>query len=51
MLAAVRGKLIDPKERIADMDRMGIDVQAISPAPFQYYYWTNAEVVARRRAA
>lgn len=44
MLAAIRGKLVDPKQRLADMDRMGIDVQAISPAPFQYYYWTEPEV-------
>jgi aminocarboxymuconate-semialdehyde decarboxylase len=27
--------------RIRDMDRMGIDVQAISPAPAQTYYWTE----------
>lgn len=44
MLAGIRHKLVDPKERLADMDRMGIDVQAISPAPFQYYYWTDSEV-------
>ncbi|MPZ73593.1 MAG: amidohydrolase family protein [Nitriliruptorales bacterium] len=34
-------KLTDPAERIADMDRMGIDVQALSVAPPQYYYWTD----------
>ncbi len=44
MLAGIRHKLIDPKERLADMARLGIDVQAISPAPFQYYYWTDPEV-------
>ena len=27
-----------PEERIEDMDRMGIDIQAISPAPRQTYY-------------
>ena len=26
-----------PEQRIADMDRMGIDLQAISPAPRQTY--------------
>ena len=29
--------------RLKDMDRMGIDVQAVSPAPFQYYYWTEPD--------
>jgi len=28
--------------RLKDMDRMGIDVQAVSPAPNQTYYWTDA---------
>ena len=27
--------------RLKDMDRMGIDVQAVSPAPNQTYYWTD----------
>src|SRR2546430_15308630 len=27
--------------RIADMDRMGIDIQAVCPAPQQTYYWTE----------
>lgn len=34
-------KLTDPEERLADMDRMGIDVQALSVAPPQYYYWAD----------
>ncbi|MDO6415321.1 amidohydrolase family protein [Sphingomonas sp. BIUV-7] len=29
--------------RLADMDRLGIDVQALSPNPGQYYYHTDAE--------
>ncbi|MFA9274609.1 MAG: amidohydrolase family protein, partial [Candidatus Aquirickettsiella gammari] len=24
------------------MDRMGVDIQAVSPAPFQYYYFAEA---------
>ena len=28
--------------RLKDMDRMGVDVQAVSPAPNQTYYWTEA---------
>jgi aminocarboxymuconate-semialdehyde decarboxylase len=35
-------KLTDIETRLADMDRMGIDIQAISPAPNQTYYWTDA---------
>ncbi len=27
--------------RLKDMDRMGIDIQAVSPAPNQTYYWTE----------
>jgi aminocarboxymuconate-semialdehyde decarboxylase len=34
-------KLSTIEVRLKDMDRMGIDVQAVSPAPFQYYYWTE----------
>ena len=29
------------ERRLKDMDRMGIDIQAISPAPNQTYYWTD----------
>ncbi|MBI37742.1 MAG: aminocarboxymuconate-semialdehyde decarboxylase [Alphaproteobacteria bacterium] len=36
-------KLTDPKVRIADMDRCGIDVQALSPSPFHYNYAYPAE--------
>lgn len=35
-------KLTDIAVRLKDMDRMGIDVQAVSPAPHQTYYWTDA---------
>lgn len=49
---AANGKLfqkIGPKlngveSRIADMDEMGVDVQAISPSPGQYYYFAPPEV-------
>ncbi|MGH2685453.1 MAG: amidohydrolase family protein, partial [Actinomycetota bacterium] len=37
-------KATDPKTRIADMDRMGIDVQAISVAPAGYFYWADPEL-------
>ena len=34
-------KLSNIETRLKDMDRMGIDVQAISPAPNQLVYWTE----------
>jgi aminocarboxymuconate-semialdehyde decarboxylase len=34
-------KLTDIAVRLKDMDRMGIDIQAVSPAPNQTYYWTD----------
>ena len=36
-------QLTDPEVRLADMDRQGIDVQAISPSPFHYNYGYAAE--------
>jgi len=33
-----------PEQRIADMDLMGIDIQAISPAPRQTYYGAGPEL-------
>jgi aminocarboxymuconate-semialdehyde decarboxylase len=40
----VRPQLTSVERRLADMDKMGVDIQAISPAPPQYYYWTPPEV-------
>ena len=37
-------KLSTIETRLADMDRMGIDLQAVSPAPNQTYYWTEPEL-------
>src|SRR5215468_5038955 len=34
-------KLSTIEVRLQDMDRMGIDIQAVSPAPNQTYYWTE----------
>jgi aminocarboxymuconate-semialdehyde decarboxylase len=41
---AIMPKATDPATRLADMDRMGIDVQAISIGPPGYFYWTDAEL-------
>src|SRR5688572_11931938 len=37
-------KLTSIDQRLADMDRMGIDVQAISTSPLQYYYGVDADI-------
>jgi aminocarboxymuconate-semialdehyde decarboxylase len=37
-------KLSSIEMRLKDMDRMGIDVQAVSPAPNQTYYWAEPEL-------
>ncbi len=33
-------------ERISDMDKMGVDIQAVCPAPNQYYYFTEPDMGA-----
>jgi len=50
-LAAIAPKMDSVDERLADMDRMGIDVQAISLPPYQLSYWAEPELgrsVARK---
>ncbi|MGZ5177033.1 MAG: amidohydrolase family protein, partial [Burkholderiales bacterium] len=37
-------KLTSIEQRLADMDKMGIDVQAISTSPLQYYYAIDPEL-------
>lgn len=39
--------LTQPEIRLRDMDRMGVDVQAISIAPPQYYYWAEPDLGAK----
>lgn len=43
-LKDIRPKMESLDERLADMDKMGVDIQAISVSPYQYYYWADAEV-------
>lgn len=47
--ATIAPKLATAEAKIADMDRLGVDMQLLSPAPAQYYYW--AEPDAARQAA
>jgi aminocarboxymuconate-semialdehyde decarboxylase len=39
--AQIGRKLSSIDDRIADMDALGVDIQAISPSPGQYYYWAE----------
>jgi aminocarboxymuconate-semialdehyde decarboxylase len=43
-------RLVDTDERLAAMDGMGVDVQAVSPSPGDYHYWADearaADIVA-----
>src|SRR5581483_3602041 len=44
-------QLTSVEKRLADMDQMGIDVQAICPAPVQMFYWTEPALgIAAARA-
>jgi aminocarboxymuconate-semialdehyde decarboxylase len=40
----IRPLLNSIERRLADMDKMGIDIQAISTAPPQFYYWAAPEL-------
>lgn len=44
LFADLAPKLTSPEERLKDMDRMGVDIQVISPSPMQYYYWTDGKL-------
>jgi aminocarboxymuconate-semialdehyde decarboxylase len=43
-METIAAKLTTVETRLKDMDAMGVDVQAVSPAPPQYYYWTEPEL-------
>ena len=40
-LVDIKPKMESVEERLADMDRMGVDIQALSIAPYQAYYWAD----------
>jgi len=42
--AQIGRKLASIDDHIADMDATGVDIQAISPSPGQYYYWAAPEL-------
>jgi aminocarboxymuconate-semialdehyde decarboxylase len=45
--AAIAPKLTSIEQRLKTMDAEGIDVQAISTAPVQYYYWADGTLALR----
>jgi aminocarboxymuconate-semialdehyde decarboxylase len=47
----VRVCLTSVEQRLRDMDKMGVDVQAISCSPFQFRYWLDPELGARAARA
>ena len=47
MRVQIAARLTDVNQRLEDMDRLGIDVQVLSPSPTQYYYWAD-EALAER---
>lgn len=47
MREALQGRIVSGDQRLADMDRLGIDVQVLSPSPTQYYGWADAELAER----
>ena len=46
-LETIRPKMDLLDVRIADMDKMGVDIQAVAIAVYQYYYWADAELGAK----
>lgn len=46
-LEHIRPKMDSLEVRLEDMDRMGIEIQAVAVAPYQYYYWAEPEVGAQ----
>jgi aminocarboxymuconate-semialdehyde decarboxylase len=44
MLPAAGARMTTLDKRLGDMDAMGIDIQAISPSPSQFYYWADPEL-------
>jgi aminocarboxymuconate-semialdehyde decarboxylase len=47
----VRTCLTSVEQRLRDMDKMGTDVQAISPSPFHFMYWLPADLARKMSRA
>ena len=45
-MASIRPQMEDIDVRLADMDAMGVDVQALAVSPYHMYYWAEPELGA-----
>lgn len=43
-LADLRPKMESAEERLADMDAMGVDIQALSVSPYHLFYWVGGDL-------
>lgn len=46
-LETIKPKMDFLDVRLDDMDRAGVDIQAVAVASYQYYYWADAELGAK----
>ncbi len=46
-LADIRPKMESVEVRLADMDAMGVDVQALCLSPYQLFHWVDGEIGVR----
>ena len=46
-LEAIRPKMESIEVRLTDMDRMGVDIQAVSISPYQLFTWAEVDVGVR----
>lgn len=46
-LEYIRPKMDFLETRLEDMDKMGVDIQAVAVSVYQYYYWADPDVGAR----
>jgi aminocarboxymuconate-semialdehyde decarboxylase len=44
MMPAIGAQLVSLDGRVAELDRMGIDLQVVSPSPNQLYYWADRDL-------
>jgi aminocarboxymuconate-semialdehyde decarboxylase len=47
MREAIRSRIGSADQRLIDMDRLGIDIQVLSPSPTQYYLWADKALATR----
>lgn len=46
MTPKIMPQLTDLNRRLLDMDKMGVDIQVVSPSPAQYYYWADSDLAS-----